>query len=95
MIRLALQSLEYYVFLKHVLYNGLVAQWITRLTTDQKIAGSNPARIDLFLRNSHLTKRRTSTRTFYRRRTLHQRKLHQRGRLHQRSLHFPGTLHQR
>ena len=49
MIRLALQSLEYYVFLKHVLYNGLVAQWITRLTTDQKIAGSNPAKIDLLL----------------------------------------------
>ena len=24
---------------------GLVAQWITRLTTDQKIAGSNPAEI--------------------------------------------------
>ncbi len=23
-----------------------MAQWITRLTTDQKIAGSNPARID-------------------------------------------------
>ena len=26
---------------------GLVAQWITRLTTDQKIAGSNPAEIVL------------------------------------------------
>ena len=50
MIRLALQSLEYYVFLKHV-YNGLVAQWITRLTTDQKIAGSNPAKIGLLLVN--------------------------------------------
>ena len=24
---------------------GLVAQWITRLTTDQKIAGSNPAEL--------------------------------------------------
>ena len=24
---------------------GPMAQWITRLTTDQKIAGSNPARI--------------------------------------------------
>ena len=24
---------------------GSVAQWITRLTTDQKIAGSNPARV--------------------------------------------------
>ena len=28
---------------------GPVAQWITRLTTDQKIAGSNPARIGPFL----------------------------------------------
>ena len=28
---------------------GLVAQRITRLTTDQKIAGSNPAEIDMFL----------------------------------------------
>ena len=27
---------------------GLVAQRITRLTTDQKIAGSNPAEIDFF-----------------------------------------------
>ena len=27
---------------------GLMAQRITRLTTDQKIAGSNPAGIDLF-----------------------------------------------
>ena len=27
-------------------YQGLVAQWITRLTTDQKIAGSNPAWIE-------------------------------------------------
>ena len=27
---------------------GPVAQWITRLTTDQKIAGSNPARIVMF-----------------------------------------------
>ena len=27
---------------------GLVAQRITRLTTDQKIAGSNPAEIDNF-----------------------------------------------
>ena len=25
--------------------SGLVAQWITRLTTDQKIAGSNPAKV--------------------------------------------------
>ena len=29
--------------------NGLVAQRITRLTTDQKIAGSNPAEIEIFL----------------------------------------------
>ncbi len=28
--------------------DGLVAQRITRLTTDQKIAGSNPAEIDFF-----------------------------------------------
>jgi hypothetical protein len=27
---------------------GPVAQWITRLTTNQKIAGSSPARIDIF-----------------------------------------------
>ena len=27
---------------------GLVAQRITRLTTDQKIAGSNPAEIEFF-----------------------------------------------
>ena len=33
----------------HHRYNrGLVAQRITRLTTDQKIAGSNPAEIDFF-----------------------------------------------
>ena len=25
---------------------GLVAQWITRLTTDQKIPGSNPGKVD-------------------------------------------------
>ena len=31
-----------------MLRHGLVAQRITRLTTDQKIAGSNPAGIDLF-----------------------------------------------
>ena len=30
------------------LTSGLVAQRITRLTTDQKIAGSNPAEIDKF-----------------------------------------------
>ena len=27
---------------------GPVAQWITRLTTDQKIPGSNPGRIETF-----------------------------------------------
>ena len=30
------------------IYVGLVAQRITRLTTDQKIAGSNPAEIESF-----------------------------------------------
>ena len=28
---------------------GLVAQWITRLTTDQKIPGSNPGKVDFLL----------------------------------------------
>ena len=28
--------------------DGLVAQWITRLTTDQKIPGSNPGKLELF-----------------------------------------------
>ena len=28
--------------------SGPVAQWITRLTTDQKIPGSNPGRFDTF-----------------------------------------------
>ena len=28
---------------------GLVAQWITRLTTDQKIPGSNPGKLVLLL----------------------------------------------
>ena len=32
----------------HVTKLGLVAQRITRLTTDQKIAGSNPAEIENF-----------------------------------------------
>ena len=27
---------------------GPVAQWITRLTTDQKIPGSNPGKVDFF-----------------------------------------------
>ena len=29
--------------------NGSVAQWITRLTTNQEIAGSTPARVGKFL----------------------------------------------
>lgn len=28
---------------------GLVAQWITRLTTDQKIPGSNPGKVGFFI----------------------------------------------
>ena len=31
--------------------SGPVAQWITRLTTDQKIPGSNPGRFGSFLPN--------------------------------------------
>ena len=27
-------------------FNGLVAQWITRLTTDQEIPGSTPGRLE-------------------------------------------------
>ena len=34
---------------------GPVAQWITRLTTDQKIPGSNPGRFDAFV-ETKLTK---------------------------------------
>ena len=34
-----------------MLRHGLVAQRITRLTTDQKIAGSNPAEIETIFRN--------------------------------------------
>jgi hypothetical protein len=33
---------------------GPVAQWITRLTTDQKIPGSNPGRLELFIVNKFL-----------------------------------------
>ena len=29
-------------------HGGPVAQWITRLTTDQKIPGSNPGKVDFF-----------------------------------------------
>ena len=32
----------------NLLAGGLVAQWITRLTTDQKIPGSNPGELDFF-----------------------------------------------
>lgn len=28
---------------------GLVAQWITRLTTDQEIPGSNPGELEIFM----------------------------------------------
>ena len=31
-----------------VLLSGPVAQWITRLTTDQKIPGSNPGKVAFF-----------------------------------------------
>ena len=31
-----------------VIYSGSVAQWITRLTTNQEIAGSTPARVEKF-----------------------------------------------
>ena len=37
--------LEAWVFLNL----GLVAQWITRLTTDQKIPGSNPGKLVILL----------------------------------------------
>ena len=30
---------------------GSVAQWITRLTTNQEIAGSSPARLEVFFYN--------------------------------------------
>ena len=40
---------------------GLVAQWITRLTTDQKIAGSNPAEIGNFLNLSPNLQDKVST----------------------------------
>ena len=34
---------------------GLVAQWITRLTTDQKIPGSNPGKVGFFNHSSLLS----------------------------------------
>ena len=37
---------------------GLVAQWITRLTTDQKIPGSNPGKLVKFLFNEVVSKYR-------------------------------------
>ena len=41
--------------LKHInkisKHQGSVAQWITRLTTNQEIAGSIPARLDFFLKH--------------------------------------------
>ena len=36
-------------FESHILQHGPVAQWITRLTTDQKIPGSTPGRLEYFL----------------------------------------------
>ena len=37
--------------------NGLVAQWITRLPTEQKIAGSSPAEVEkLFFETSLVPK---------------------------------------
>ena len=33
---------------------GLVAQWITRLTTDQKIPGSNPGKLGNILRIDYI-----------------------------------------
>ncbi len=34
---------------------GLVAQWITRLTTDQKIPGSNPGKVDFLMTKYNAT----------------------------------------
>ena len=39
-------------FILAELAGGLVAQWITRLTTDQKIPGSNPGELDIFFHDS-------------------------------------------
>ena len=33
----------------HTFAAGPVAQWITRLTTDQKIPGSNPGKVELLM----------------------------------------------
>ena len=43
---------------------GPVAQWITRLTTDQKIPGSNPGRFGCFSINSRLTSKWTRHRSY-------------------------------
>ena len=43
---MAFTSLQYITYI--VVLQGPVAQRITRLTTDQKIAGSNPAWVALF-----------------------------------------------
>ena len=45
---------------------GLVAQWITRLTTDQEIPGSTPGRLDImvfifYLRQNQLSQQSTKT----------------------------------
>ena len=41
-------------------FGGLVAQWITRLTTDQKIPGSNPGKLENFGTSANLIKRQQS-----------------------------------
>ena len=39
-------SYDKYLCIASLSIEGLVAQWITRLTTDQKIPGSNPGELD-------------------------------------------------
>ena len=41
-------SINWYWFKLQAIEAGPVAQWITRLTTDQKIPGSNPGRFGSF-----------------------------------------------
>ena len=41
-----IEPTEYDIVNHFVRYNGSVAQWITRLTTNQEIAGLTPARVD-------------------------------------------------
>ena len=45
-----MSSFKFTAFLSPIFESvrGLVAQWITRLTTDQKIPGSNPGKVVLF-----------------------------------------------